>query len=136
MQLQVKVGERIMLAEKLPVAGELNVMDKVKDIRQVLVGWGSGQMTTWNIVPVDNTFVTGVPERSAPVTLDDEDAIIVWADIIRSLSARGLVTMAEAEIYTQIVQEAERIIEERRAQQQEEEEQEPEGEGEGNGEQL
>lgn len=128
MQLQVKVGERIMLAEKLPVAGELNVMDKVKDIRQVLVGWGSGQMTTWNIVPVDNTFVTGVPERSAPVTLDDEDAIIVWADIIRSLSARGLVTMAEAE----------RIIEERRAQQQEEEEQEPEGEGEGegNGEQL
>ena len=111
MDISITLGNRIKEAERLPMVGNLEDMSIYNKLRQKFVGFGEQQMIDWRIVAVEKTFVTALPNTTTRVTLDD-DLVVEWAKMIRRRSQAGLIAADEANLYKQICDEADRIIEE------------------------
>lgn len=111
MNLGITLGARISEAERLPRIGKLEDVYTYNRLRNKLVGFGEQQMIDWRIVPVQNTFVTAKPTTPTSVVLED-DLVIEFAKLIRKRSEEGTIASSEADLYKQICDEADRIIEE------------------------
>lgn len=117
MNIGITLEGRIKQAVQLPRFGTLEDMVATSKIRKKLVGFGEQQMINWRIVPVGDSFVCGLPTTPTSVTLED-DLVVAWAKIIRNISAQNGIDANDAELYKQICDEADRIIEEANAENQ------------------
>lgn len=111
MQLGITLGQRISQAERLPKKGNQEYMEKVAKIRQALIGFADAQLTSWRIVPYNDTFITAFPDQGTLVTLSD-DLVKMYASYIKGKSNRNEVLRDEAELFAKILEEDARINEE------------------------
>lgn len=102
------IGERIRQAEKLPFYGALDEMVDAENIRKKLVGFAGSQLSSYRIVYDGARILSGVPDTTTNVTLEDE-LIVGWAKLIRKHDLEGSIERDEAELYKLICQEADRI---------------------------
>lgn len=117
MNISITLGARISEAERLPRIGTLEDVYTYNRLRNKLVGFGEQQMINWRIVPVQNTFVTAMPTSPTAVVLED-DLVLEFAKLIRKRSEEGTIASSEADLYKQICDEADRIIDEANAENQ------------------
>lgn len=108
MQLSITIGERIRQAEKLPFYGALDEMVDAENIRKKLVGFAGSQLNSYRIVYDGARILSGVPDTTTNVTMEDE-LIVGWAKLIKKHDLDGSIERGEAELYKLICQEAERI---------------------------
>lgn len=106
--LNITIGNRIKLAERLPKFGTIEYMYGIKSIKQTLVGFGSTQLINWRIIPYGDTLITALPDTGTTITLSDEQ-IKVFAQYINERNMQGSVEVDEAELFKQIL-DAEAVI--------------------------
>lgn len=113
--LNITLGNRIKLAERLPKFGTIEYMYGINSIKQTLVGFGNTQMINWRIIPYGDTLITALPDTGTTITLSDEQ-IKVFAQYINERNMQGSVEVDEAELFKQILEaEAELIAAEQAA---------------------
>lgn len=106
--LGLTLGERIKLSENLPKKGTIEFISKIKEIKNILVGFANAQLINWRIVPSNGTYITALPDTLTSITLEPEQ-IKTYASYIREKSVMDGINIDEAEIYKKIIEEAEKI---------------------------
>lgn len=113
--LNITIGNRIKLAERLPKFGTIEYMYGIKSIKHTLVGFANTQMINWRIIPYGDTLITALPDTATTITLSDEQ-IKVFAQYINERNMQGSVEVDEAELFKQVLDaEAELIAAEQAA---------------------
>ena len=108
MQIAMTVQQQIDLAASFPKVGSQERMSMFVSLRKKIACWANAQLINYRIVEVDDTYVTALPDTTQLITLDD-DLVLKFAEYIKELDTNHMVKKAFAELYQQVLDEAEAL---------------------------